>query len=344
MLVLSVKSLSDFVQKFDTILLMEDKKGGMHDAWFFIGVFVFIFLIWIATGGPLHPLSFTSPRLALPGVLGGGTYISLPRASYGIGNTNVSLSGSSNGTNVPSSSRTPVPAFIGGGVFGESSPYRGAVLLSQYISGAGSLDPKNESLEIRVTQEANVPINLSEWALVSDASGTSVRIPRGTEVPASGLINATENIVLSPGERAIVISGPSPIGASFRENKCIGYFSTFQNFSPPLLQNCPVPSSELISFYGANYIRDVACIEHVNKLSRCQVALSPPVTVSSACQNFMVQYLNYNGCVAAHRNDADFKGDTWRVYLGRTSPMWRTKYEIVKLLDVNGKTIDAFSY
>ena len=89
-----------------------------------------------------------------------------------------------------------------------------------------------------------------------------------------------------------------PIGASFRENKCIGYFSTFQKFSPPLPQNCPTPSDELSSLYGAGYVRDVACVDYVNKLSRCQVALSPPVTVSGACQNlWVIKYLNYNGCV-----------------------------------------------
>ena len=58
----------------------------------------------------------------------------------------------------------------------------------------------------------------------------------------------------------------------------------------------------------------------------------------------MVQYLNYNGCVAAHKNDADFEGNTWRIYLGRYFSMWRTQHEVVKLLDINSKTVDAFSY
>jgi hypothetical protein len=315
-----------------------------HDAWFFIGVFVFIFLIWIATGGPLHPIAFTGPRLAEPGALGGGTYLQLPRAPYGIGGSNVSLPGSSNGQSVPSGSGTPVPTFIGGSVFGASSPYRGKVSMSHYVSGAGSTDPKNEYIEIRVAQDAGVPVDLSEWTLESDASGNAVVIPKGTEVPTSGIVNAAQDIVLNPGEDAIIISGQSPIGASFRENKCIGYFSTFQSFSPSLPQNCPTPSDELASFYGPDYIRDAACIDYVNKLSRCQVALSPPVTVSGACQSFVVKYFNYNGCVDAHRADADFEGSTWRIYLGRTASMWRTQHEIVKLLDVKGKTVDAFSY
>jgi len=318
-----------------------------HDAWFFIGVFVFIFLIWIATGGPLHPIAFTGPSLALPGQLGGGTYLSLPRAPYGIGgSSDVSLPGSSDGggSNGSGSSENSLPIFVGGSVFGTPSTYRGIVSMNHYISGAGSKDPKNEYLEIRVASDSNVPVDLSEWVLASDASGASIAIPKGTEVPTSGIVNAAQDIVLNPGDRAIIISGQSPIGASFRENKCIGYFSTFQNFSPSLPQNCPTPNDELAANYGGGYIRDAACIDYVNKLSRCQVTLTPPVGASSACQSFLVKYLNYNGCMDAHRNDADFKGTTWRIYLGRSTPMWRTQHELVKLLDVKGNTVDAFSY
>lgn len=320
----------------------------MHDAWFFIGVFVFIFLIWVATGGPLHPLAFTGPTLAEPGALGGGTYLTLPRAPFGVGNgTNVSLPGSSSGGgevqgSYGSTGQTPT---LGGGVtFGNVSPYRGLVSMNHYVSGAGSIDPRNEYIEMHASQSASLPINISGWMFVSEATGAAITIPKGTETPASGTINAAQDIILAPGDQVMVISGPSPIGASFRENKCIGYFSTFQKFSPSLPQNCPAPSDELNSFYGTGYIRDASCIDYVNKLSRCQIALTPPMGATSACQSFVTTYLNYNGCVTAHQSDADFKSNVWRVYLGRTNAMWRSQHEIVKLLDAAGKTVDAFSY
>lgn len=315
----------------------------MHDAWFFIGVFIFIFLIWIATGGPLHPIAFTGPRLAEPGALGGGTYLQLPRSLFKIGDSSASLPAPSGSGGSAGSSREPVPTFTGG-VFGTPSPYRGIVRMNHYVSGAGSADPKNEYLEISIAQDAGVPINLSEWTLTSESGGRTALIPKGTEIPTSGIVNAAQGIVLSPGMRAIVASGPSPIGASFRENKCMGYFSSFQKFYPSLPQACPAPSDELASFYGSGYVRDPACVEYVNKLSRCQVALSPPPYLSGSCQAFMVKYLNYNGCMEAHKNDSNFLGDTWRIFLGRTTPMWGAQREIVKLLDINGKTVDAFSY
>ena len=315
-----------------------------HDAWFFVGIFVFIFIVWIATGGPMHPLAFSGPTLAEPGALGGGTYLSLPKAPFTIGSADVSLPGSSNGEGVPGNTGITFPSFVGNNDFGPLSPYHGIVSMNHYVSGAGSADPANESIEITVAQNANVPVDLTGWTLESDATGAASVIPKGTEVPTSGIVNAVQDIVLTPGERALVISGQSPIGASFRENKCIGYFSSFQQFSPPLPQNCPLPSDELASFYGTGYIRDASCIDYVNTLSRCQVALTPPVNVSGACQTFLVKYLNYNGCVEAHKADADFEGDTWRIYLGRTDSMWCTQHEVVKLLDAQGKIVDAFSY
>ncbi len=314
-----------------------------HDAWFFIGVFVFIFLIWIATGGPTHPLAFTGPSLALPGELGGGTYLSLPKAPFGIGNSNVSLPGSSSGGGTLGGSGVSIPS-LGGIALGPSSLYSGIVSLSYYVSGAGSSDPENEYVQLSVSPNAGVPVDITGWTIESEATGAAAVIPQGTEVPTSGIVNPVQDIVLAPGETAILVSGQSPIGGSFRENKCIGYFSNFQTFSPPLPQNCPAPSDELASLYGTGYIRDAACIDYVNSLSRCQVALTPPPGASSACQTFLIQYLNYNGCVSAHRSDADFLGTTWRIYLGRTTAMWRATHELVRLVDKNGNTVDAFSY
>ena len=312
-----------------------------HDAWFFVGIFAFIFLIWVATGGPTHPIAFGGPSLAQPQELGGGTYLSLPRAPFAIGGNDVSLPGSTIGGG--SISGTGLPA-IAGTTFGTPSTYRGAITLTHSVYGAGASNPDNEYLELSVPQNAGVPVDITGWTIMSDATGAGSVIPQGTEVVSSGIVNPVQDIVLEPGQRALLISGQSPIGGSFRENKCIGYFSSFQKFTPQLPQNCPAPSDELSSLYGTGYIRDAACIDYVNTLSRCQVALSPPVSVSGACQTFLIKYLNYNGCVDQHRSDADFFGNTWRVYLGRTASIWRTQHEVVKLLDKQGNTVDAFSY
>lgn len=316
--------------------------GDQHDAWAFIGVFVLIFIIWVYVGGPSHPISFTGPTLQQPSPLGGGTYLQLPQAPFTVGSPTVSLPGSSNGGS--SGNSGSIPSFVGGSSFGTPSSYRGIVSMNYSVYGAGSTNPNNEYIKIMVAQNAGVPVDLSGWTIESDASGNSAIIPKGTEVPTSGTINAVQDILLNPGTSALLISGQSPIGASFRENKCIGYFSTFQKFYPSLPQNCPTPANELTSFYGVDYIRDNACINYVKNLPRCQIELTPPVGATSACQNFLVKYLNYNGCVDVHKNDSDFNGNAWRVYLGGTKSMWRTRNELIKLKDPSGKTVDAFSY
>lgn len=307
-----------------------------HDAWFFVGIFVFIFVIWIAIGGPLRPLSFAGPRLSLPSPLSDGTYLSFPKAPF--------MSGTSNARLSIDGSNTPPPSFTNGIGFGEPSPYRGAVSLGQYVSGAGSPNPGDEHIELRTSPNAGAIIDISGWRLVSDTSGETAVLPMGVDAPTSGVVNPLQDIVLRPGEKALLTSGQSPIGASFRENKCIGYLGAFQSFSPSLPQNCPAPSEELSSFYNASFANDPVCINYVGTLARCQTVIAPPAGIGSACQNFLTTHLNYNGCVNAHRNDPDFSGDTWRVYLGRASSMWRSRYEIVKLLDAQGRTVDAFSY
>jgi hypothetical protein len=105
--------------------------------------------------------------------------------------------------------------------FGPSSMYRGDVTMSHSVRSAGSSNPQQEYLQLSVSSRADGPISISGWRVVSDVSGNGAVIPQGTEVPRSGTINASQPIVLQPGDRAIITSGRSPIGASFRENVCI---------------------------------------------------------------------------------------------------------------------------
>ena len=318
-----------------------------HDAWFFVGVFAFIFLIWIATGGPTHPIALTGPSLAQPQELGGGTYLGLPRANFGFGGTNISLPGSSNGSPTGSSGGSPSNVFadVPGVSFAPLSPFSNVVSISHFVSNASSSDPKSEYVQISVAQNASGPVDITKWTLGSGATGNSEIIPKGTAVPTSGVVNAADDIKLEPGDTAFIISGESPVGASFRENKCIGYFSSFQQFSPSLPQSCPSAPDELNKFYGTPFIHDPSCIDFADSLSRCQVAVIPlSSTLSLTCREFMESHINYNGCLSAHRDDQDFNGTTWRIYLGRTEPLWRAKHEVVELLDSHGKTVDTFSY
>ncbi|MFM2331169.1 MAG: hypothetical protein RLZZ26_676 [Candidatus Parcubacteria bacterium] len=329
-----------------------------HDAWFFIGIFVFIFLIWIATGGPVHPIAFTGVKLPQPGVLGGGTYLALPQSNLGIKGTAVCLPGStycgtnsdnnspaSTGSTNSESDLTPVPSGVTGVLLTPPSQYRNVVSMTNYVGNASSSDPKTEYVQISVAQNSSSPIDITKWYLASGATGNEELIPKGTTVPASGVVNATDDIILEPGQSAYIISGESPVGASFRENKCIGYFNSFQQFTPSLPDNCPSASDELSAAYGTPYIHDPSCIDYTKTLPRCQTAVTTNSSnLTLTCQDFLENHINYNGCLTYHRADSDFNGNTWYIYLGRKTNMWRSKYEVVELLDNRGKTVASFNY
>jgi len=332
--------------------------GEMHDAWFFVGVFLFIFLIWVTTGGPLHPIAFTGPTLAQPQELGGGDYLSLPRAPFTIGGRTVSLPGSSNGqadtytlsnygsSNFSAWSKQQGPAAYSP-FFGTPSPYLNAVSIRDRVASASTT---NEYLEIRVPKDSNQSVNITGWILKSEVTIKSSIIPKGAGVLRPGTVPNLQDIVLQPGDRAIISTGSSPAGTSFRENKCVGYYSEFQDFYPPLSRGCPAASSELSAFYGPSLVYDPGCIDYTRTIGQCETAYFPPDTVSPSCKKFAQRYFNYNGCLAAHGDDADFSGNTWRVYLnrvnsrGKTVPMWRSKHEVVRLLDTQGKTVAQFTY
>lgn len=307
----------------------------MNDLLFVLGVFIFIFFLWLGNGGPMHPLAFTGPILYSNQIL-------LPHSSSKIYRSH-SLSSVVENTPKKTTSLKQERQKAAAALLGTPSPYRGIVTMSHYVSGADSSNPSHEYITIHLATNS-APVDITGWKLESGATGAAAIIPKGTEVPRSGIINAAEPIVLTSGSRAIISSGRSPIGASFRENICIGYFAQYQSFYPSLALTCPIPFDEMKKNYNGSYIRDLSCINYVRKINRCSLVTTPPVGLSTACTNFAVNDLNYNGCVTLHQHDKDFEGNTWRVFLGRNKSMWRPRYEVVKLLDAQGKIVDTFSY
>ena len=323
-----------------------------NEVWFFIGLFVFIFVVWIAIGG-----AGRTPSLALPSLpsgsstttpLGESIFLSLPRAPFVIGTSHVELAGSSGSNDTSSLEPSVAPLItVPGVIFAPQSSYRGIVSMDSFVSNASSTDAREEYVELSVADNASAPVDITGWILGSGATGNEAVIPRGTAVPTSGVVNATSDIVLNPGDSAIVVSGISPVGASFRENKCIGYFGSAQTFTPPLPTDCPSAADELTMFYGKPYIHDPTCIDYADSLAPCQIptpAGSAPLSL--ACQDFLETHLNYNDCVITHGNDSDFAGTIWHIYLGRANdqPLWRENHEVVELLDRNDYTVDAFTY
>ncbi|MBI3631858.1 MAG: hypothetical protein HY225_00200 [Candidatus Vogelbacteria bacterium] len=71
-----------------------------------------------------------------------------------------------------------------------------------------------------------------------DLLDRTVTIGGAASLPYQGILNEEVDISLPPGSKAFLIDGESPIGVSFRINKCFGYLTQFQEYFPPIQARC----------------------------------------------------------------------------------------------------------
>lgn len=245
-----------------------------------------------------------------------------------------------------------------------------------------SLSPGNARSEIQpyreyvvITNWGKAAVNITGWTLRNGKdkrvyyvgnqpqrfSADVAVIPGASPVlmPSGG--GTVQDVVLQPGEKAVVTTGlvgnrtPYAI-TSFRENSCTGYLERLDdyNFQPALETRCPDPAQEP----GFEYL-DPQCRAVVEDLSPCETPSFEPKDrngdpcqncldgqiVSSGCGAYLREHFSYQGCLANHAGDANFKfGNTWRVFLGRTWEMWGRDYESIELYDKSGSLAAFVNY
>lgn len=300
------------------------------ELFFFLGILALFFILWVSTGGPSRPISFAGPYLN-PITTTGTT-----AQPYGNPNawapvdTTISVGG------------TGVRTYSSG--LGASDK-RGRVTISRSLSGVAATDPEEEYVIISVPSYGGTATSLAGWKIVNAENGDGAAIPQGAELPVSGRVNTLAPITLEPGEEAIIVTGRSPIGVSFRENSCTGYLEDRQDFFPPLSASCPTPYQELSRFYDEDDDDDYRrCQTYVQTLPYCAAETRVPADVPNSCESFVEDTLNYNGCVARHKNDDGFKSRTWRVFLGERSEIYDRSRGGILLLDAENKVVDSVSY
>lgn len=207
-------------------------------------------------------------------------------------------------------------------------------------SDAKKSDPQQEYIEIRISSSNKNPLLLTGLVL-KNKNNEQVVIGKGAKTPYINYINQQEDIYLQPGETAIISTGQSPIGNNFLINKCSGYLSQMQEFFPKLKIECPDPiKDELLPA-----MLDNACLDYIKKeFEKCKTKITFPYGVSTNCQSYINERINYNSCVNWHKKDSDFYKKEWRVYLGKNSEFWNNSHDIVTLSDSEGKIIDWRSY
>ena len=227
---------------------------------------------------------------------------------------------------------------------GDISPYTGKIIIEKRSTGPRATDPAKEYVTISANRDNADRIPIAGWVLESLITKERITIEGASLLPRTGVVNDEPSLFLPPGNTVIITTGRSPIGTSFRTNICTGYFEQFQNFTPALRRECPLPEDELINELPFRPTEDT-CFDFVDRISRCTFPVSAlPATLSPSCNQFITERLNYTGCIAVHRNDADFFKSEWRVYLKRDKGLWRSQREVIRLLDREGKMVDVFTY
>lgn len=218
-----------------------------------------------------------------------------------------------------------------------ASPLKNKLTIVNVNAGGST---QNESITIRASDTNTEKILITGLRLQSAPSGRGANIPKAVYIYYQNQINFEEPLYLAPGETAYIITGRSPIGTSFRGNKCSGFLNQYQNLGLPY--RCPSPSKDLLPL-PANIYSDI-CLDYIESLSGCEVITQAPRGVPPECVSYAQREISHTKCVDRHRSESDFYDHEWRVYLGRDSTLWKSSRELIHLEDQNGKIIDSVTF
>lgn len=296
------------------------ESNPINDLLWVIGLFIVLAISWYSTGGPSRPAAKSGPFLFQP----------FEQNTYNVQKQTTEII---KGIEEQQKEKT-LPEIIKT----DESIYKDKVFINIPYA-TRETDPQKEYVEITASSNNDKSIPISDWK-IEGKKGLDIKIGEGVYLTFSGQVNPKEKIFLQPGGRAVIITGKSPIGESFRLNTCSGYFEQFQNFIPYLPKECPSPQDEDLPLY----LND-DCLDYIERFPRCEINIkSLPLNLFGNCQNYINEKINYKTCVDLHKNDENFYKKEWRIYLGRNEEMWKQKRETIILYDENGKIIDQKSY
>jgi len=300
-----------------------------------LGIFVFIFIAWIATGGPARPISFAGPYITPVTDVG--------ERSEGYGSIGDTTIGKFYSDTIYGGNNYLSPNELQGQLNdikedAADSTYKNSVQIS-----GGRFGGEDEDDEyVTLTTSGNTSVDITGWVIRS--SSKKAVVPQGKLIAWSNGSGALINIVLSPGETAYINTGKSPLNTSFKENACSGYLGARYDFTPSISYNaCPSPEDELRTFYTGDANSYVACKTYLENTSGECGDTSGGVAPSS-CRLFIAERLNYSGCLIGHQNDTNFILDTWRIYLNERDPLWRGRDATLRLYDSSGNLVDVYEY
>lgn len=279
----------------------------------FFGLLAFLWLLWYFNGGPTHTDRLDKPFLKPPSPINTNeVYGELPSLP-----TNIGIS-------------TGKSLRVGG-----ASEYSDARL-----SFSKSEEGEGEYIELYVLPTSKYPVNLTGWKIKGVIDSEARIIGTGVYSFKQGEVNDESNILIYPGEKALIIPGESPVGVSFKLNKCTGYLEQFQTFSPHLPQNCPQFALDGQAFSG-----NAECSVFARSILRCNAYVKEfPSSISQSCGQLISKRLNYNSCVSDYSIATGFRKPEWRVYLEGKDSFGSKDGDLISIFDANNNLIDSIFY
>lgn len=226
--------------------------------------------------------------------------------------------------------------------FGNPSAYVGKVTIRG--SATAEKDAAEEYIELNAARGSTLPINITGWSLQSAVTGLRFFVPPAAPIFVLGTLNNTEPVYLEPGTSAIVVSGTSPVGISFRTNICSGYLTELRQFTPELGSLCPAAPDILTKTPDSLRIYGSACFDYIETIPQCHFPATVPSNLSAPCRTLLANTLSYNGCVQQNLYNASFSLPEWRLYLNARRELWDNAHDIIRLLDAQGHTVDVLTY
>jgi hypothetical protein len=301
--------------------------GSAEDV-FFLLLFVFLFVAWVMGGGPGSIQNQNNNITVGPGEILGNPSDTSERSGkkwYEY-------------LRIATSSEEDTIAT------GDASTYRHKVSIVPTRSNVRINTNTREYITITYSSTESSPVDITDWAVESEFSNVGSRIGLGSTLPSIGVVNTGTRILLSPGDSAVINTGPSPVGISFRENLCTGYLDQYQKFYPTMTDQCPEALPSWLSHASEIDVVDKVCEDELATVGRCVSPETLPGSASQSCEQFVTDELFYGGCINKLKDQESFYQPAWRVYLGLAKELYGNTRDTIWLRDADGLIVDVLRY
>lgn len=229
------------------------------------------------------------------------------------------------------------------------SPYKGQVRIDPWDSDAFAEDAAEEYLSIRAAGVNTTAVRVANWSIESLVSDTRIPLPKAVLLYRLGEETGESDMYLAPGEYLYLVTGSSPLGESFHTNSCTGQLANYHAFYPRLGESCPAATTMLPATIENLRNMGEQCLEYISTLPTCELPRAETIKedLLPACKAYILEHLSYNQCIDNEYTKNKYKvynGGGWYAYLNQPRELWRNKYDIIRLLDAEGRVVDVYSY